>query len=459
MKEPSKHQPLNGRFATLLDAIPDAAMLIRPDRRVIAANQKFRSIFSGGEEVHGRYCYEVSHCRDQPCDGSSEMCPLDRCLETRDPVHTLHVHSTADGDVHTAVLLRPLIDETGEPESFLEVMRPLRIASATASRERLVGRSPVFNRMLEDLDRFGPTEKPVSISGEAGTGKELIAVALHDVSPRRHRPFIPVDCAALHEWQFERQLFGHAKGAFPGADEARNGFIGAALGGSLFLKEIDALSSAAQVRLVRLLETDWYTPEGSTQPLRADFRLICSSKRNLDDLARAGSFRDDLRLRIGGFPIEVPPLRERVEDIPILVQSLLSRLECLQPCPAIDPSAMERLKTYAYPGNIRELIHILERACLTAEGNVIRPEHLPPDCQPTQPRPGPELAFKGEIVPLRELETLYIEWAANRSVGSQRALARQLGVSERTIYRKLQRVRNALPHRPPERSESSPPTD
>ena len=459
MKEQVTHPSGNGRFAALLEALPDAAMLLGRDRVIVATNEQFRSVFSDGHDVKGRSCFEVSHCRDVPCEGISELCPLQRSFETGEPARTVHVHRTPEGDVHTAIVMRPLFDETGELDNFLEVLKPLKIASATASRDRLVGRSPMFNRMLQDLELVGPTEKSVAIFGEAGTGKELVARALHEISPRAHRVFVPVDCAALHEWQFERELFGHTKGAFPGADEARAGFVGAVDGGTLFLKEVEALSSAAQVKLLRLLETGSYIPEGATQPQRSEFRLICSSTRSLDDLARTGRFRDDLRHQIGGFPIAVPSLRDRITDIPILVDSLLHRLELLQPRPEVDPSTIEALQAYDFPGNVRELIQILERACLTADGKIILPEHLPSACLTGEEVSRPRLSFEGDVVPLSDVEALYVGWAASRTGGSQRALARRLGISERTLYRKLQKARNALPSPPVGHAGAEPSTE
>ena len=417
-------------------------MLLGTDRRIVATNEQFRAAFTDGRDVTGEACYEVSHCRDVPCRGPVELCPLERCIETGDPVHTVHVHHSAAGDVHTTVLMRPLVEEAGVISGFLEVLRPLRIASATVSRDRLVGRSPLFNRMLEDVDLLGPTERAVAIFGEAGTGKELVAKSLHELSPRRLRPFIPVDCAALHEWQFERQLFGHSRGAFPGAEEARTGLVGAADGGTLFLKEVEALCSAAQVKLLRLLESGSYLPEGASQPLRSEFRLICSSTRRLDDLAACGGFRDDLRHQIGGFPIEVPALRDRADDIPLLVESLLDRIEQRHPRPTVDASTLEALRAYDFPGNVRELAHILEHACLIAEGGLVLPEHLPERCRRTPHEARPRLSFEGDIVSLRTLERLYIRWASEQSTGSQRSLARKLGISERTLYRKRRRLRD-----------------
>lgn len=442
LKQHATRSPGNGRFAALLEALPDAAMLLGTDRRIVATNGQFRAVFTDGRNVAGQACYEISHCREVPCDGRSEPCPLRICIETGDPVHTVHVHHTMEGDVHTAVLMRPLCEEEGEISVFLEILRPLRIASATVSRDRLVGRSQLFNRMLEQVDLLGPTERAVAVFGEAGTGKELVARAMHEISPRRQRPFVAVDCAALHEWQFERQLFGHPPRALPGADEARTGLVGAADRGTLFLREVEALGSAAQRKLLRLLESGFYLAEEASQPLRLEFRLICSSTRSLADLAACGRFRDDLRHQIGGFPIEVPALRERAEDIPLLVESLLDRLEQVQPRPKVTPSALEALQAYDFPGNVRELAHILEHACLIAEGGVILPGHLPSRCRAKLGPPRPRLTFDGDVVPLTEAEELYIDWASRQSSGSQRALAKRLGVSERTLYRKLQRSRN-----------------
>ena len=443
MKEQRTRPTPNGRFTALLEAIPEAAILLGTDRTIVASNRHFRSVFSEGQEVEGRSCYQVSHCRDQPCESRSELCPLQRCLETGEPARTVHVHRTPEGDVHTSVLMRPLLNEHGAIDNFLEILKPLKIASATASRDQLVGRSPRFNRMLEDLELVGPTERAVSIFGEAGTGKELVARAVHEISPRAHRAFVPVDCAALHEWQFERELFGHTRGAFPGAAEARTGFVGAADGGTLFLKEVESLSSAVQVKLLRLLETGFFIPEGATQPQRSEFRLICSSTESLEDLAAAGRFRDDLRHQIGGFPITVPALRDRAADIPLLVESLLSRLEKLQPRPEIDPGTLKALQAYDFPGNVRELIHVLEHACLMADGDVVLPEHLPSDCLADRRVPRSNLKFEGDIVPLSEAEELYVAWAGEQATGSQKQLARQLGISERTLYRKLRRIRRA----------------
>ena len=433
----SLHDAASPRVAALLDAIPDAALLIDRDRRVLATNRKFRSIFGEKGETHGRHCYELCHYLDQPCDMTPEVCPLDRCLVTRDRVKTLHVHASQEGDVHTEVIMRPLFDDHGEPDSFLEVLRPIRVASARPSRDRLVGRSPAFNSMLQNLERIARTDKPVLIVGEGGTGKELVARAVHESSPRSSGPIVPVDCQALREWQFERELFGHDVGAFPGAETARPGLVGAATGGTLFLREVETLTHAVQVRLLRLLDSGRYLPEGANHTLQADFRLICSSQQDLKDLVARGMFREDLRLRIGSFPLDIPPLRDRLEDIPILTESLLRRLSCAPSCREAAPAALELLQAYDFPGNIRELTHLLERACMNAEGSLILPEHLPDECRrPARPDQA-SLLFDGTVVALEEAESRYIAWARHNTDCSQRELARRLGISERTLYRRL----------------------
>lgn len=438
MSSPLRSQPADSRLEMLLEALPEPALLLARDRTILAANETYLSTFAGGQTVCGRSCFEVCHHRSRPCSEESGGCPLERCLETRRPVSTLHVHGTPAGDLHTNVTMRPLFDRDGELDSLLEVLEPVRIASAIPTRRlQLVGRSPTFLRLLSTLQRIGPTEKPALIVGEPGTGKELVARTLHELSPRRDGAFVPVDCSALRDWQFERELFGHAQGAFPGAEAARGGLVQAAKGGSLFLKEVETLPIAVQVRLLRLLETGVYLREGSTRAESAQFRLLCSASVDLARAVERGEFREDLRLRIGAFPIEVPALRERVEDIPLLVESLLQRLSCQPASRQVHPDTLEMLARHALPGNLRELANAVERACLNAQGGVILPEHLPEAYQKGRPEEPPSLEFDGEIVSLAEAERLYLEWARRRAGCSQAELARRLGISERTLYRKL----------------------
>ncbi len=236
-------------------------------------------------------------------------------------------------------------------------------------------------------------------------------------------------------------MFGHEKGSFTGADTAKVGLVEAANGGTLFLDEVGDIPLNLQVKLLRLLETGTYRRVGSLEPRRADFRLICATHRDLKEMVKEGTFRQDLYFRISSFPIHVPNLRERHEDIPLLVNTLLERISDGPP-PPVHPETLRILTNHRYIGNIRELRNILEWAGLMADGGTILPTHLPDDVQQQAqdaPDRAPAITFQGDILPLDELEAHYLAWARARHKGDKRSLAKKLGVAERTLYRKLAR--------------------
>jgi transcriptional regulator with PAS, ATPase and Fis domain len=276
---------------------------------------------------------------------------------------------------------------------------------------------------------------PVLLLGESGTGKELAAQALHDLSPRRGKPFVPVDCSGMTESLFESELFGYEKGAFTGAVQRKIGLVEAAAGGTLFLDELGDIPLSLQVKLLRLLETGTFRRVGGVETLKADFRLVAATHRGVKEMVDTGSFRRDLYYRISAFPIHLPALRERREDLPLLVENLLQRLAPERHF-HLAPAAFDRLVAYGFPGNIRELRNILERAVLLADGDVIGPEHLPADLAPVPS--APENRQQQEVVPLDQAERRYVRWALERMNGDKRALANALGISERTLYRKLE---------------------
>ena len=421
----------------LLEAHSDPAVLLDLDYRILAANSAYRSLFGVDPLKEQKYCYQVSHGYDKPCDQSGESCPLRTALASHKVARVMHVHHTPRGEEHVDVETRPVLGEDGEPRFVLELMRHTRLASPTPTGEKMVGRAPVFLRMLEMVHRAAPSEAAVLLLGETGTGKEMVAQALHEASRRRTGPFVPVECAGLTESLFESELFGHEKGAFTGATSLKIGLVEAARGGTLFLDEVGDIPLSMQVKLLRLLETGSFRRVGSTVAHEADFRLICATHRDLKAQVAAGEFRLDLYFRISVFPIRLPALRQRREDLPLLVAALLQRIRSARG-KSLSAKALETLNVMDFPGNVRELRNLLERATLLSDGDVIEPEHLRDDLEPVD-----EFSScpSGEIVyPLDEIERRYLARVLARHSGDRRELAAQLGISERTLYRKLQQL-------------------
>jgi DNA-binding NtrC family response regulator len=292
--------------------------------------------------------------------------------------------------------------------------------------------------MLEMVRRVAPSHTTALLLGESGTGKELVALALHKLSPQANRPFVPVECSGLSESLFESELFGHEKGAFTGAAQRKMGLVEAAEGGTLFLDEVGDIPLSQQIKLLRLLEAGIYRRVGSIEQRRARFRLVCATHRNLQEMVHEGLFRNDLYFRISTFPIHLPPLRERSGDVPVLVEHLLERLGYRTRF-RLAPETLCLLARHSFPGNVRELLNVLERACLLSDGDTILPRHLPPEIHEAAPSPGvvEEVPPCREVVPLAQLEERYLRTLVEHFAGSRRELAGLLGVSERTLYRKL----------------------
>jgi two-component system, NtrC family, response regulator HydG len=272
----------------------------------------------------------------------------------------------------------------GQIRYFMETMNPLREFGMASGAHGMVGRSQAYNRMLELINRAAPAMTAVLLLGESGTGKELAAHALHSLSPRASKPFVPVDCSGMTETLFESELFGYEKGAFTGANQRKIGLVEAAAGGTLFLDELGDIPLSLQVKLLRLLETGTFRRVGGVETLRADFRLVAATHRGLKDMVEAGSFRRDLFYRISAFPIHLPALRERRDDLPLLIDTLLARL-APERAMQLGKGVLSSLMAYAFPGNIRELRNILERAVLLADGNLIDLPQLPDDLLASAP--------------------------------------------------------------------------
>lgn len=418
---------------SFLENLPDAQIVMDADYRILAANAAYRRHYAGGRDVVGQTCYAVSHGYSRPCDECGESCPLAASRTSGEPNRVLHLHHTPRGEEHVDVELTPIIGESGKIEYFVERMMTVREASSFPAESGLVGKSPAFNRMLEMVRRVAPSNTAALLLGESGTGKELVAQAIHQQSGRVQEPFVVVECSGLTETLFESELFGYEKGAFTGANQRKIGLVESAMGGTLFLDEVGDIPLGLQVKLLRLLETGTFRRVGGVETLRADFRLIAATHRDIKDMVERGSFRRDLYYRLSVFPIHLPALRERRKDISLLAETLLTRLAPGRAY-TFSEAARASLLAYDYPGNIRELRNIIERAVLMADGDTLLAEHLPPEVasDASAGMPGVDA-----IVPLETAELRYLQWALAHHDGDRKSLADQLGISERTLYRKL----------------------
>lgn len=432
------------KISSFLDSFDEPSIVMDGEYRILSANPAYLRDFSNDAPVVGRRCYEVSHRFSVPCDQAGESCPLQESRSSGQKERVLHLHYTAHGEEHVDVETTPIRDDNGERTLYVETMRVVRQASSRPAAQGLVGRSSAFTRMLARVMRVAPSMAAVMLLGETGTGKELVAQAIHEGSARAARSFVAVDCSGLTETLFESELFGYEKGAFTGATHRKQGLIEAASGGTLFLDEIGDLPLTLQVKLLRLLETGTFRRVGGVEVLPADFRLISATHRDLEAMVKAETFRRDLYFRINTFPIHTPSLRERASDLPLLAQSLLSRVAAGRAL-HLSAEAAALLAHMPFQGNIRELRNLLERASLMADGDEIEPRHiLDTDNEvdtSAKLQSGQVPQAAGTWLTLKENERRYLVWALAAHHGDRPALARRLGVSERTLFRKLGSLR------------------
>jgi len=301
-------------------------------------------------------------------------------------------------------------------------------------RTELIGKSPVIRRVAEMIETVAPTDSTVLITGESGTGKEVVARAIHAASPRRLMPMVTIHCGALTETLLESELFGHERGAFTGAQFRRKGKFEIAEGGTVFLDEISDISLKTQTDLLRVLQEKEIVRVGSTQPIHVDFRAIAATNKDLQTLVQAGSFRPDLYYRLHVVMIDMPPLRDRREDIPLLVDHFIAKL-CAsmnrQEPPQVAPEAMDLLIRNNWPGNVRELENAVERALVIGRGKELRPADFSFQLQAAgAPANGRSL---------EDVERAHIEYVWSQSGGNHSAAARTLGIDRTTLYKKLKR--------------------
>ena len=420
-------------LVSFLESLSEPHILCDRNYRILAANKAYRERWGGQLRVVGRTCYEVSHRYQVPCDQAGESCPLQRSLRSGERERVVHLHHTPHGERFENIELSPIRDASGEITYFIEKIDPLPTLRSDEHARGLIGRSPTFMAMMEMVARVAPSDAVVLLQGESGTGKELVANAIHQMSRRAEKPFVAVDCSGLAETLFESELFGHERGAFTGAITRKIGLIEAASGGTLFLDEVGDIPLSIQVKLLRLLETGTFRRVGSTEVCQADIRVISATHRPLAEMVEAASFRQDLFYRLNVFPVFLPPLRERRDDIPVLAEALLPRVSNGRNLHLSD-QAMRWLRDYSFPGNVRELRNLLERACLLCDSDEIDLRHLPTRISAPFLRSTAEIGKKSKLTDPQLLDLL------ESFPGSRKELARHLGLSERTLYRRLQAI-------------------
>jgi DNA-binding NtrC family response regulator len=344
--------------------------------------------------------------------------------------------------------LRLTVARALERKRIVAEQKPAPSESKTHLQD-IVGKSAIMLEVYKLVARVAGSTATVLVEGESGTGKELVARAIHTHSPRAGAPFVPVNCTALTESLLESELFGHARGAFTGAVAAKRGLFETANGGTMFLDEIGDMGPKMQAQLLRTLQDGEIRPVGGSEASRVDVRLVCATNKDLDAEVKAGRFREDLYFRINVVTVRLPALRERREDIPILVAHFLAKLarrERREPA-TLSADGLKLLTGYGWPGNVRELENAIERAVAVAKGNVILPSDLPPEVSgrlsPTSPgAPAASDANAGILADrptLGELERRYIQLVLSECGGNKKKAAEKLGIDRRTLYRALER--------------------
>jgi transcriptional regulator with PAS, ATPase and Fis domain len=399
----------------------------------VAANQHYSDAYGvTPDAIVGQYCYAVSHHATRPCHENGEQCPHRALFEQGEAVEVVHTHFHAD-DQPERTRIRGHALRGASGERYLgEQLYPLEADVGTdCDAMQMVGQSPAFLNCVDNLARVADSEASILLYGESGVGKELAARFIHARSPRAGGPFIVINCAAVPETLFESELFGHERGAFSGSSGLKKGLFELADGGTLFLDEVAEIPLSLQAKLLRVLETGEFRRVGGTHTLNADVRLVSASNRKLLDEVDEKRFRLDLYYRLAGIDVDLPPLRERLDDLPGLVAFLLKRLAGARRACRMDPAALAMLQAYDFPGNVRELRNLLQRAVLTCRDGLIRADDLR--------LPAAAAPRLSSNQPLADLERNHISALLNEHGGHRSRVAIALGITERTLYRKLKR--------------------
>ncbi len=430
----------------ILESISDGVFTVDADSLISSFNRAAEEITGiRRQEAIGRRCSEV--LRASLCEGS---CPLRQTLATGRPLvnRGCFIVNAGGERIPISISTALLRDRRGRVVGGAETFRDLR--EVEELRRELEGRfqvgdlhsrSPAMRHLLELLPAVAESDCTVLVEGESGTGKELLARAIHTASPRRARPFVAVSCAAIPESLLEAELFGVKAGAYTGATRDREGRLGRAEGGTLLLDEIGELSPAVQVKLLRFLQERSFEPLGSSRPVAADVRVIAATHRDLRARVAEGTFREDLFYRVNVVRLELPPLRRRPEDIPLLAEHFVAALNRRhgRDVSGLSTDAMALLLAHDWPGNVRELENAIEHAFVLCRGRRIEARHLP---EQLRGRPSSRHDLAGAV---QAAEAAAIREALRRNRNHRRQAARELGLHPATFFRKVKALGLELP--------------
>ncbi len=436
---------------SILESISDGVFTVDLNWRITYLNRSAEEMIQiKREDAIGRLCCDVF--RSSLCEGA---CALRETLEQKKPIIDLScfIINNKGQRIPVSISTAVLRNEKGEIVGGAETFRNLSDIEALKQKIAQAGRMGDFvshsvsmQKIFSRLEAVAQTGSTVLITGETGTGKELLARTIHANSPRKNKPFVAINCGAFPETLLESELFGYKKGAFTGADRDKPGRFALAEGGTLFLDEIGEISQAMQVRLLRVLQERTYEPLGSVGPVKTNVRIICATHRDLEEMVREGTFRQDLFYRIHVIELELPPLRKRREDIPFLAETFIARFNLLmnRKVSGVSSSTLKALCRFHWPGNIRELENVIERSMVFCKGNMIELEDLPDELTrgDFSANGSADASSMEETVKTSEIQAIHAALA--KTGGNRRKAAELLDIHPSTFYRKLKNLRLEL---------------